>query len=125
VTPADARALEIGRLVMQVAALVRGESLAASSTYDADRLPPGATRDAFLRRHRARVRDGVEGWTRVGAARVVTADAWAREVAGETGAARRRPLATPPQRRDAAPANDDADDALDRALGIRTTRRRA
>jgi hypothetical protein len=50
-------------------------------------------------------------------ARVVTADAWELDVAAETARARRRPLVQP------TPQND-TDDALDRALGIRTRRAR-
>jgi hypothetical protein len=82
-------------------------------TYDADRLPAGTTRDAYLRRHRTRVRDGVPGWSRVGAGRVVTAEAWAADVASETRGRRRAIKPT---------ASNDVDDELDEALGIRTRR---
>jgi hypothetical protein len=121
----DARLTEIGRLVVQLAALLGVGASSSPVTYDADRLPPGVTRDAYLRRHRARMRAAVEGWTRVGAARVVTAQAWALEVEAETATARARakrvaPRIGPVVHRDLKPGNDDA---LDRALGLR--RRRA
>ena len=87
------------------------------TTYDQDRRPDGAgSRDAFLRRHRDRVRAGVEGWTRTGQARVVTAAAWAFDVQRETERARARATTVPPT-----PVND-VDDELDRELGIRTRR---
>jgi hypothetical protein len=111
----DARAIAIGRAVLAlVDALGLGHT--TPSTFDAERLPPGITRDAYLRRHRDRVRAGVEGWSRVGQGRVVTAAAWAADVERETMRARRRSTTVTPV------AANDADDELDAALGIRTRR---
>src|ERR1700747_1188605 len=81
-------------------------TIAASPTYDADRLPPGVSRDAYLRRHARCVRDGVPGWSRVGRGRVVTSDAWDADVQVETARTRRGSRA--PMR-----AANDPDDALD------------
>ena len=89
---------------------------AQASTYDADRLPPGVTRDGYHRRHRARMREGIEGWTRVGQARLVSASAWALEVARETQRARTRSTTAAPV------ASNDVVDELDAALGIKSRR---
>ncbi len=113
----DAQAAAIGHaLLALLAALGIGQAI-APATYDADHLPPRISRDGFLRRHAGRVRDGVEGWTRTGQSRAVTAAAWALDVESETqrGRARKRTAKAP-----VPPANDDGDgrDELDIALGI-------
>jgi hypothetical protein len=113
--PNDERATAIGRAVLALLdALDIGAS--ASTTYSATSLPPGISRDSFLRRHGARVREGLEGWTRTGQSRVVTSEAWAADVERETARARRRSTTVAP-----VPSND-VDDELDAALGIRTRR---
>ena len=93
-----------------------GRSGATPTSYDQQRLPPGTTRDGYLRRHRRRLREGVSGWTRCGQARVVTREAWTLDVEAETGAARSRASAPTP-----APDVNVTDD-LDRELGIRARR---
>jgi hypothetical protein len=116
--PRHERAAAIGHAVLAlVDALGLGHT--TPTTYDAERLPPGITRDAYLRRHRDRVRAGASGWTRVGAGRVVTAAAWDLDVAAETNRARRRAATVAPA------AANDADDDLDRQLGIRVRGRAA
>ena len=85
------------------------------AVYDQTHLPPGVSRDAFLRLHRARTRERVEGWSRRGKARLVTAEAWRVEIERDTSRAR-----TSKTSFRAAPAN--VHDDLDRALGIRTSR---
>src|ERR1017187_7656569 len=85
-------------------------------SYDQEHLPPGVTRDAFLRRHRDRVGRAVEGWTRAGVGRVVPRTAW--DLDGD--AATTRPRARRPTTMVAEPADLDA--RLDAALGIVTTR---
>jgi hypothetical protein len=113
--PDDERALELGRLIMRAAVLLR-LGAPTPAMYTQDRLPPGVTRGSYLRRHGARVSDGAEGWTRVGKARVVTAAAWDADVAHETAGARARPrLAV------VAPV-PSIGDSIDARLGIRTRR---
>ncbi len=116
--PADQRALAIGRAVLALVDALGLGSRASVETYDADRLPPGVTRDAFLRRHRSRCRAGVEGWTRAGHGRVVTVDAWRADVMAETSRARRARPAPPPPTTSAV---DDLD-PIERALGVRFLR---
>ena len=84
------------------------------TSYHQDHLPPGITRDGYLRRHRVRARAGVEGWTRCGQARLVTAQAWEEELRAETSRARGRTAVEPPSA-----SEDDGDVLLDAALGIR------
>jgi hypothetical protein len=112
--PTDAAVLEALRIV----AAWLGLGAPPTSTYDAERLPPGITRRAFLDRHARNVRAGVEGWTRVGRARVVTAEAWAKDAEASTRKARARKV-TPPT------AANDIVDELDAALGIRSRPRKA
>ena len=100
-------------------AFVAGGSTSSSASYDANTLPPGVTRDAYLRRHRERLRAGVPGWTKAGAGRVVTRQAWELDVSTETTTARARPKRTPPNAPPPPPAND-VSAQLDAALGIRT-----
>jgi len=108
--PTDEQALHALRVV---AAWLGLGSTAAPASYDQAHMPPGATsRSAFLERHRQRVRDGVEGWSRVGQGRVVTAAAWAADVERETSRSRRRPVAPPL-------AANDSRGAIAEALGIR------
>jgi hypothetical protein len=109
--PTDAEALQALRTI----AAYLGLGHAAPQTYDADHRPPGVTRRAYLDRHAARVRAGVDGWTRIGRARVVTTEAWAKDAEASTRKARARKV-TPPT------AANDTEDALDVALGIRTRR---
>jgi hypothetical protein len=111
----DARALAVGRAVLALVDALGLGSMAARVAYDAQHLPPGVTRDAFLRRHRARVREGVAGWARSGQGRTVTRSAWEADVAEETARSRRRPVTHAPA------ANDDAT-SVERALGIRVHR---
>jgi hypothetical protein len=88
----------------------------APETFDQNNLPPGVvSRGAFLERHRERVGQGVDGWTRTGKTRVVTREAWEAEVAAETGRPRTRKARLEIVR--------DPGDELDRALGVRVTRR--
>ena len=114
-TAEDAKALAVGRAVLALVDALGLGSSSAPSVYTADALPPGMTRDAFLRRHRARVRAGVEGWTRAGQGRVVTREAWQTDAQAETTRTRRTAS------QDAA---NDVDAKLDAALGIRTRRAR-
>jgi hypothetical protein len=80
-------------------------------------LPPDvASADAYLRLHRAQVKAGTPGWSRAGAVRSVTTDAWRIYVDEQTTRARRKATTTAPV------AANDADDELDAALGIRTRR---
>jgi hypothetical protein len=85
--------------------------------FHQDDLPPGVSRDSFLRRHRLRMQDGAPGWTKCGKSRIVSAAAWAEDVAKETSLAalRRSPLRVVR----ASPTVDELDAELDRALGIR------
>jgi hypothetical protein len=115
--PTDA---EIAAALRVLAAAIGLGFAPTSSTYSADSLPPGVTRDAFLRMHRARVRGGVAGWSRRGKARLVTADAWQLELTRDTTRGRaqrsvandRSPGIYPPC----------VEDDLDRRLGIREKR---
>jgi hypothetical protein len=118
-TPSDADAL--AALATLRAWLGAGAS--PHVVYDQAHLPPGISRDNFLRLHRVRSREGVEGWSRRGKARLVTSEAWARELAAETVRARTRTPEGPPAKH---PANDarDVDAEIDRVLGIRTTAKR-
>jgi hypothetical protein len=113
----DAHALAVGRAVLGLLAALGLVERGEPAMYDADRLPPGLSRDAFLRRHRARVREGIPGWTRAGKARLVSREAWERDVADET--CRPRHVAVP---RTVPRAANDLDAELDAALGIRTRR---
>jgi hypothetical protein len=82
-------------------------------------LPPdAASQDAYQRIHRAHLRAGVTGWTKQGAVRAVTADAWRAYVAEQTAAARARPRRTSPTER-APVASTDAAAELDAIFGIR------
>ena len=114
--PSDQQALAVGRAVL---ALVDALGLRDSrrESYDVSRLPPGVTARAFRDRHAARVRAGVDGWTRVGRARIVTREAWEKDAAAETSRARARKPTTPTAANDK--ASDDFAARLDTALGIR------
>jgi hypothetical protein len=86
-TPNDAQALEVGRMVLRMAALL-GLTGAAPAVFTQDTCPPDCpSRDAFLRRHRLRVKSKTPGWTIRGKTRSVTADAWALDVQSETARA--------------------------------------
>jgi len=111
-TPSDVDAL--AALATLRAWLGAGQAV-TPAVYDQANLPPGVTRDGFLRLHRARTRERVAGWSRRGKARLVTSEAWSAEIARDTSSPRR--LKTTFQ---GAPRSADED--LDRALGIRTKR---
>jgi hypothetical protein len=108
--PDDAQALEALRTLR---AWLAGP--ATPTTYTQVALPPGITRDGYMRRHRVRMRARVDGWTRCGQARLVSASAWQTDVESETASAAGRPrhLRIVPQ-----PLS--LSDELDRALGIST-----
>ena len=110
--PSDVDALAALRVV---AAWLGLGAASLPAIYDQTQLPPGVTRDAFLRLHRARTKERAPGWSRRGKARLVTAEAWSAEIARDTSRAVPRRLKNvfqPP------PKNLDHD--LDRRLGIRT-----
>ncbi len=89
----------------------------APAVYTADALPPDCTsRDAFLRRHRERLKTNAPGWTKRGKTRAVTVEAWRSDVEQETHALRTRL----PSKLALVPAPRDVSAELDRALGIRT-----
>ena len=113
-SPSDDQALEALRTLR--AWLGLGAVATAPTTYTQSSLPPGVTRRAFLKRHAARVRAGVAGWTRSGHGRVVTRAAWDVDVAAETA---REPHRTRSARLEVV---RDLDAELDAALGIRTRR---
>jgi len=117
-TPSDEQALAALRTLWAWLSLTPS----AATTYDAERLPPGITRDAFLRRHRRRWRAGVEGWTRVGQARVVTVEAWQRDINEEAATARARSTRAP-RVRPVVVSTSTIGEQLDAHLGIRTRRR--
>jgi hypothetical protein len=110
--PSDEEAVRALRVLAQWLGLG-----AAPAIYTADALPPDcASRDAFLRTHRARVRARTSGWTRRGKVRAVTAEAWAADVITAASAAPRQ-LAL------VATSTPSLDAVLDRELGIRTSRK--
>lgn len=117
-TPTDEQALAALRTLRAWLGL----AASAPTTFDAERLPPGITRDAFLRRHRRRWRARAEGWTRVGQARVVTVEAWQHDIDEEAAIARARSARTPRVRPAVIPATTIGEQ-LDAHLGIRTRRR--
>jgi hypothetical protein len=112
VNPSDARALEIGRLVLQVAALLGAAETSAPATFTQHFLPPECpSADAFLRLHRSMVKAEAPGWHRRGQTRAVDASAWATYLQDQTAKRPRRPK-----------LQELAVDELDHALGIRPRR---
>lgn len=113
----EARAMRVGRLVLQLAEELGIGDATAPAEYHQDALPPGArSRGAYLERHRQRRRARVPGWTKQGNARLVTAAAWAADAAVETARSR---LATATEMVE---STSTADAALDQQLGIRPRR---
>jgi hypothetical protein len=87
-TPTEVEAL----MALRTLTAWLGIGSAPASNYTQDSRPLGVSRDAYLRRHRIRMRARTPGWTRCGQARLVTASAWEADVAAETAtAAERRP----------------------------------
>jgi hypothetical protein len=87
-TPTAAEAFDAFCTLLVFVAAEIAPSPATSKVYTADDLPPDATsRDAFLRLHRARMKERAPGWTRRGKVRAVTFDAWERDVERETAIA--------------------------------------
>jgi hypothetical protein len=112
----DAHALAVGRLVLQLADALGFSTPVAPIIYSTASPPPDvASGDAFARIHRTQLRASVQGWTKNGSVRAVTAEAWAAYVAERTRAARARPKRVSPT-----VAANDVSGAMDAALGIRT-----
>jgi hypothetical protein len=111
----DEEALEIGRLVLRLAGLLGIGTVAAPVVYSQHRLPPDvSSADGFLRAHRVQFKAGTPGWTRQGAVRAVTAEAWDAHVAEQGSRARMRRIARVPS-----VAANDLGEQIDRELGIR------
>ncbi len=101
---------------LRVIATVLGIAPSTPDLYTQDRLPSDCgSRDAYLRRHRERMKVMATGWTRRGMVRAVTRAAWEADVAHETIASRTRT-----RKLVALPAPRDVDADLDRQLGIKT-----
>jgi len=114
----DDRALEVGRLVLRLAALLGVSAPAAPAVYTSASLPPDvASPDAFKRVHRAKMRASVAGWSKQGRVRSVTREAWALHVEQETTGARRRPKRIAPSMQ--ATAANDLEGQLVAELGLR------
>ena len=115
--PSAEQALEALRLVATYFGFGRMEA----EVYDQDARPPGAcSRDAFLRLHRSRVRARTPGWSVLGKRRLVSGEAWALEMEGDTARARTR--TSPKLVAVVGGGGRNIDDDLNRQLGIRTGR---
>jgi hypothetical protein len=118
----DAQALAVGRAVLDLLGALGIGLRALTTIYSQYDLPQGArSKEAYLERHRDRVRAGVAGWTRSGKVRGVTQEAWELDVAEQTSRSRRQRATTARPRLELVDSDPEGRE-IDRAYGVRLKR---